>query len=128
LIVDHFHVIRLANRMIDDVAAASNKPLSDTADAKPTRCTGPQTAAKACDALDNQGWSRLATALHAGDPDGEVTAAWQLKEITRDLYRAKTVQAAREVLELLYAWAPPATSTKCAALRASCGNRRPRLA
>jgi transposase len=27
-----------------------------------------------------------------------------LKEITRDLYRAKTVEAAREALELLYAW------------------------
>jgi hypothetical protein len=28
-----------------------------------------------------------------------------LKEITRDLYRVDTVKAAREVLELLYAWA-----------------------
>ncbi len=48
---------------------------------------------------------RLAAALRAGDPDGEVAAAWQLKEITRDLYRVNTVEAAREVLELAYAWA-----------------------
>ena len=40
-----------------------------------------------------------------GDPDGEVTAAWQLKQITHDLYRAPTLERAREVLSLLYAWA-----------------------
>jgi transposase len=28
-----------------------------------------------------------------------------LKEITRDLYRVDTVEAAREVFDLLYAWA-----------------------
>ena len=34
-----------------------------------------------------------------------MAAAWQLKEITRDLYRATDVEAARQVLDLLYAWA-----------------------
>ncbi|MGH8886655.1 MAG: transposase [Egibacteraceae bacterium] len=40
-----------------------------------------------------------------GDPDGEVLAAWQLKKIARDLYRAPNVDAAHDVLKLLYTWA-----------------------
>jgi transposase len=36
-----------------------------------------------------------------------------LKEITRDLYRAKTVEAAREALDLLYAWAETTATTEC---------------
>jgi transposase len=60
---------------------------------------------KACDDLDARGWQRLADGLAAGDPDGEVTAAWQLKEITRDLYRSHDLGRARDVVELLYTWA-----------------------
>jgi len=33
---------------------------------------------KACGDLDARGWQRLADGLRAGDPDGAVTAAWQL--------------------------------------------------
>ena len=43
--------------------------------------------------------------LRAGDPDGEVTAAWQLNQITRDLYRAPDIHAASDALTLLYTWA-----------------------
>jgi len=58
-----------------------------------------------CETLTGRGWHRLNTALRAGDSDAEVLAAWQLKEITRDLYRADGLTAARERLDLLYAWA-----------------------
>ncbi len=64
---------------------------------------------KACEHLDGRGWARLAAALQAGDPDGQVAAAWQLKEITRDLYRADSIHAARPVLHLLYTWAETGT-------------------
>jgi len=97
LVVDHFHVIRLVNTAIDDVRHRGRKP-------DPLYRVR-KLLLKATEHLDNRGWARLATALAAGDPDGHVTAAWQLKEITRDLYRAATPQHARETLELLYAWA-----------------------
>ena len=61
---------------------------------------------KACENLDAAGVYRLGDALRAGDPDGHVAAAWQLKEITRGLYRCSDIDRAREVLDVLYGWAP----------------------
>jgi transposase len=106
LVVDHFHVIRLANRVIDDV----RRRVQQQQTGHRGRKTDPlyrtrKLLLKACDDLDGYGWSRMAAGLRGGDPDGEVTAAWQLKEITQDFYRAPTVETARDVLELLYAWA-----------------------
>ena len=40
---------------------------------------------KGVERLDDRGSAGLAAGLGRGDPDGEVTAAWQLKELTRDL-------------------------------------------
>jgi transposase len=106
LVVDHFHVIRLANRMIDDVRRRVQQQQTGHRGRKADPLyRARKLLLKSCDDLDACGWSRLAAALRAGDPDGEVAAAWQLKEITRDLYRVNTVEAAREVLELAYAWA-----------------------
>jgi transposase len=39
-----------------------------------------------------------------GDPDGEVTAAWQLKELVSDP-SSRDLDQAHEVLEVVYAWA-----------------------
>ncbi len=106
LVVDHFHVIRLANAVIDDV----RRRVQQATTGHRGRKGDPLYRARklllmACEQLDARGWQRLRLALAAGDPDGEVLAAWQLKEITRDLYRATDVDAARELLELLYTWA-----------------------
>jgi transposase len=106
LVVDHFHVIRLANALIDDV----RRRVQQQQTGHRGRTGDPLYGARkllltACEDLDPRGWRRLASALAAGDHDGQVSAAWQLKEITRDLYRADGLEAAREVLDLLYAWA-----------------------
>ena len=106
LVVDHFHIIQLANRVIDDV----RRRVQNTTTGHRGRKRDPlyrirKLLLKACGDLDARGWQRLADALRAGDPDGAVTAAWQLKEITRDLYRAKDIDAARHTLTLLNAWA-----------------------
>lgn len=34
-----------------------------------------------------------------------MTAAWQLKELVRDLYASPDIDRAREILEVIYAWA-----------------------
>ncbi len=106
LVVDHFHIIQLANRVIDDV----RRRVQNTTTGHRGRKRDPlyrirKLLLKACGDLDARGWQRLADGLRAGDPDGAVTAAWQLKEITRDLYRAKDIDAARQTLTLLNAWA-----------------------
>ena len=106
LVVDHFHVIRLANAVIDDV----RRRVQQEQTGHRGRKRDPlyrirKLLLKACGNLDAAGWARLGAGLAAGDPDGHVNAAWQLKEITRDLYRARDVAHAREILDLLYAWA-----------------------
>lgn len=109
LVVDHFHIVRLANAVIDDV----RRRVQQTTTGHRGRKRDPLYRARklllmACEQLDARGCQRLRHALAEGDPDGQVLAAWQLKEITRDLYRAADVDAAREVLELLYTWADTA--------------------
>jgi transposase len=105
-VVDHFHIIRLANAVIDDVRRRTQQATTGHRGRK----TDPlyrirKLLLKACDDLDARGWQRLAAGLREGDPHGEVTAAWQLKELARDLYRSHDLNAAREALEVLYAWA-----------------------
>ena len=106
LVVDHFHVVKLANAVIDDVRRRVQNEQTGHRGRKGDPLYGVRKLLlKACEALDARGWDKLRTGLLRGDPDGEVTAAWQLQEITRDLYRASTINQARHVLELLYAWA-----------------------
>ena len=106
LVVDHFHLVQLANRVIDDVRRrVQQQTLGHRGRKRDPLYRVRKLLLKACENLDNRGWTRLAAAMADGDPDGEVTAAWQLNQITRDLYRAPTVQAARDALDLLYAWA-----------------------
>jgi transposase len=106
LVVDHFHLVQLANRVIDDVRRRVQQQQTGHRGRKPDPLYRVRKLLlKACGDLDTSGWARLAAALTVGDPDGQVTAAWQLKEITRDLYRAATIDQARQALDLLYAWA-----------------------
>ena len=48
---------------------------------------------------------RLRAGLQAGDPTGEVAAAWQGKELLRAVYAATGPVAARAALERFYRWA-----------------------
>jgi transposase len=51
-----------------------------------------------------EGWWRLRAGLTAGYPSGEVTAAWQGKELLRAVYAAPDSAAARAPLERFYRW------------------------
>lgn len=106
LVADHFHIQRLANAVVDDVRRRVQQEQTGHRGRKHDPLYGiRKLVLTACEDLDAQGWTRLAAGLDAGDPDGHVEAAWQLTEITRDLYRVATVDRAREVLRLLYTWA-----------------------
>jgi transposase len=58
----------------------------------------------AAEQLTNQGRGRLRAGLAAGDPGGEVVAAWQGKELLRALYAADDLADARAALERFYRW------------------------
>jgi hypothetical protein len=55
--------------------------------------------------LTQRGWVRLRAGLAAGDPTGEVAAAWQGKELLRAVYAAAGTEAARAALDRFYRWA-----------------------
>jgi transposase len=54
--------------------------------------------------LTQRGRVRLRAGLAAGDPTGEVAAAWQGKELLRGVYRGVGVPAARAALDGFYRW------------------------
>jgi Transposase len=55
--------------------------------------------------LTQRGRARLRAGLAAGDPTGEVVAAWQGKELLRAVYAAAGTEPARAALERFYRWA-----------------------
>jgi hypothetical protein len=59
----------------------------------------------ALEQLTQRGRVRLRAGLAAGDPGGEVAAAWQGKERLRGVYAAAGTAAARAALDRFYRWA-----------------------
>jgi transposase len=103
LVMDHFHTIALANRALDKVR---RRVQTDTVGHRGRR-NDPlyrirRLALVGAGRLDESGWDRLADALAAGDPDGEVAAAWIAKEELRLLYGARGPEAVRRALGRFY--------------------------
>ena len=59
----------------------------------------------AAEQLTQRGRARLRAGLAAGDPSGEVAAAWQGKELLRAVYAADAMLVTRAALERFYPWA-----------------------
>ena len=104
--MDHFHAIKLANAVVDQVRRRTQQATLGHRGCKPDPLYRirklPLTAAKQ---LTSRGWVRLRAGLAAGDPGGEVTAAWQGKELLRAVYAAVGLPAARAALERFCRWA-----------------------
>jgi hypothetical protein len=85
LVVDHFHVIRLANAVVDDV----RRRVQNTTTGHRGRAVDPlygirKLLLKACDDLDPRGWGRLVDGLAAGDPNHadlmvRLTVIWSVR-------------------------------------------------
>jgi transposase len=105
VVVDHFHAIRLANAVVDQVRRRTQKTTLGR------RCRNQDPLYRirkllltAAEQLTQRGRARLRTGLTAGDPSGEVAAAWQGKELLRAVYRAVGTAAARAALDRFYRW------------------------
>jgi len=106
VVVDHFHAIRLANTVVDQV----RRRLQQTTLGHRGRKHDPlyrirKLLLTAAEQLTQRGRARLRAGLAAGDPGGEVAAAWQGKELLRAVYAAGGTQAARAALDRFYHWA-----------------------
>ena len=106
VVVDHFHAIRLANVVVDQV----RRRVQQTTVGHRGRKHDPlyrirRLLITATERLTERGRGRLRAGLVAGDPTGEVAAAWQGKELLRAVYAVVGTAAARAALNRFYRWA-----------------------
>ena len=105
VVVDHFHAIRLANTVVDQVRRrVQQATLGHRGHTHDPLYRIRKLLLIATEQLTQRGRARLRAGLAAGDPTGEVAAAWQGKELLRAVYRAVGRPAARAGLDRFYRW------------------------
>ena len=103
LVVDHFHVIRLANAALDEVRRRTQQTTTGHRGRKHDPLYRIRRRLLAShDRLEPAGFARMLTWLDAGDPEGEVGAAYLAKELLRDTYLAPNPIEARRRLVTFY--------------------------
>jgi transposase len=106
VVVDHFHAIRLANAVVDQVRRrVQQATLGHRGRKHDPLYRIRKLLLTAAEQLTSRGRARLRAGLAAGDPGGEVAAAWQGKELLRAVYAADDLADARAALERFYRWA-----------------------
>jgi transposase len=106
VVVDHFHAVRLANTVVDQVRRrVQQATLGHRGRKRDPLYRIRKLLLTAAERLTQQGRVRLRAGLAAGDPTGEVAAAWQGKELLRGLYAANDLADARAALDRFYRWA-----------------------
>ena len=102
MVVDHFHAIRLANAVVDPVHRRTRQAtLGHRGRRRDPLYRIRKLLGTAQEQLTGRGRVRLRAGLAAGDPGGEVVAAWQGKEPLRAVYAAGDLARARAALERL---------------------------
>ena len=105
VVVDHFHAIKLANTVVDQVRRRIQQATLGHRGRKPDPLYRiRKLLLTAAEQLTSRGRVRLRAGLAAGDPTGEVAAAWQGKELLRAVYAAGDVADARTALGRFYRW------------------------
>jgi transposase len=105
VVVDHFHAVRLANVVVDQVRRRTQQAtLGHRGRRRDPLYRIRKLLLTAAEQLTERGRARLRAGLAAGDPSGEVAAAWQGKELLRAVYAAAGMPAARAALDRFYRW------------------------
>jgi transposase len=105
VVVDHFHAVRLANTVVDQVRRRTQQAtLGHRGRKRDPLYRIRKLLLTAAEQLTGRGQARLRAGLTAGDRFGEVAAAWQGKELLRAVYAAADLAAARAALERFYRW------------------------
>jgi transposase len=105
VVVDHFHAIRLANTVVDQVRRRTQQAtLGHRGRKRDPLYRIRKLLLTAAEQLTGRGQARLRAGLTVGDRFGEVAAAWQGKELLRAVYAAADLAAARAALERFYRW------------------------
>lgn len=103
-VVDAFHVIKLANTVVDEVRRRVQQDELGHRGHKGDPLYGiRRTLLVGAERLNDKGRARLAAGLAAGDPDAEVWFAHHVKELLRRVYRADSHDDAAVRLETFFA-------------------------
>jgi transposase len=104
VVVDHFHAIRLANTVVDQVRRRTQQAtLGHRGRKHDPLYRIRKLLLTAAEQLTSHGRMRLRAGLAAGDRFGEVAAAWQGKELLRAVY-ATAGPPASVALDRFYHW------------------------
>jgi transposase len=105
VVVDHFHAVRLANTVVDQVRRRTQQAtLGHRGRKRDPLYRIRKLLLTAHEQLTQRGRVRLRAGLALGDPTGEVVAAWQGKELLRGVYAADGTADARRALARFYHW------------------------
>jgi transposase len=105
VVVDHFHAIRLANAVVDQARRRTQQAtLGHRGRKQDPLYRIRKLLLTAQEQLTQRGRVRLRAGLVAGDPIGEVAAAWKGRELLRAVYAAVDPVAAHAGLERFYRW------------------------
>jgi transposase len=127
VVVDHFHAIKLANTVVDQTRRRVQQATVGHRGRKRDPLYGTRKLLVcACEQLSERGWRRLRAGLAAGDPSGEVAAAWQGKELLRAVYAATDPATARAALERFSRWCDAIQVASCRGWPARSGHGRSR--
>ncbi|MEX1124490.1 MAG: ISL3 family transposase [Acidimicrobiia bacterium] len=117
LVVDHFHSIRLANQAIDDVRRrVQNETYGHRGRKSDPLYRARRVLLTADERLSEERFEWMRSMLDAGDPDGEVSAAWVAKELLRDVYAAVDEAHARRRMITFYIYCADAEVPELARL------------
>jgi transposase len=105
VVVDHFHAIKLANTVVDQIRRRTQQAtLGHRGRKRDPLYRSRKLLLTAHEQLTQRGRVRLRAGLALGDPTGEVVAAWQGKELLRGVYAADGTADARRALARFYHW------------------------
>ena len=103
LMVDRFHAVRLANQALDEVRRRTQQStLGHRGRSGDPLYRIRRRLLAADDRLSPETYRRMVTLLEAGDPSGEVAAAYLAKELLREVYNTTAVVEARLRLQQFY--------------------------
>jgi transposase len=99
-VADPFHVVRVANRCLDQVRRrVQNETLGHRGRKRDPLYRIRKILLTGNERLDDRGRDRMLLSLRVGDPNDEVAGAWLAKESVRDIYLAHTWADARTLLD-----------------------------
>ncbi len=102
-VLDAFHVVKLGNQMVDEVRRrVQQHSLGHRGHKHDPLFEARRLLRRGAEHLTDRQAARLGAALAAGDPDGEVTLAWQIAQALRSCYhRPRLADGKRQAEALL---------------------------